>query len=336
MPVVDVHTHFIPMEFVELLRGGDGPPGVEVTDREGQDPLVVHDNGLAYPVMPLFHDLGARLRQMDGDGIDVSLISIVPSLFLYWTDAAETARVSRIINDAGAALAAGSDGRLHALATVPMNDPTAAAAELRRAREELGLVGVEIGTSVGDMPLDDPALEPFFATAEELGMPVMLHPYLSMVSPPGPAVQGFHLANVVGNPLETFVAASRLIVGGVLDRHPDLQVLLVHAGGAFPYQLGRLQHAYEARAETREVARREPTAYLGSFLFDTIIFDRAALRFLIDRVGAERVVFGTDIPFDMADLSARDLASDLDAQTAGAVLAGNALQAFGLAGVSAG
>jgi aminocarboxymuconate-semialdehyde decarboxylase len=335
MQVVDVHTHFIPMEFVDLLRGGEGPPGVEVTDREGQDPLVVHDNGLAYPVLPLFHDLGARLEQMDRDGIDVSLVSIVPSLFLYWTDPVETERVSRIINDAGAALAAGSGGRLHALATVPMNDPIAAAAELRRAREELGMTGVEIGTSVGDVTLDDPSLEPFFAAAEALGMPVMLHPYMSMISPPGPAVQGFHLANVVGNPLETFIAASRLIVGGVLDRHPALRVLLVHAGGAFPYQLGRLQHAYEARAETREVARRDPTSYLGSFLFDTVIFDRQALRFLIERVGAERVLFGTDIPFDMADVSGRDLATDLDAQTAEAVLAGNALQVFGLAGVSA-
>jgi aminocarboxymuconate-semialdehyde decarboxylase len=335
MQVVDVHTHFIPMEFVELLRGGDGPPGVEVTDRDGRDPLVVHDNGLAYPVMPLFHDLGTRLEQMDGDGIDVSLISIVPSLFLYWTDPAETARVSRIINDAGAALAAGSGGRLHALATVPMNDPVAAAAELRRAYEEHGMRGVEIGTSVGETPLDDASLQPFFATAEDLEMPVMLHPYMSMVSPPGPAVQGFHLSNVIGNPLETFVAASRLIVGGVLDRHPRLRVLLVHAGGAFPYQLGRLQHAYEARSETREVARREPAAYVDRFLFDTVIFDRRALRFLIERVGAERVLFGTDIPFDMADLSARDLATDVDGPTAEAVLGGNALRAFGLAGVSA-
>ncbi|MEA2316672.1 MAG: aminocarboxymuconate-semialdehyde decarboxylase [Solirubrobacteraceae bacterium] len=335
MQVVDVHTHFIPMEFVDLLRGGEGPPGVEVTDRDGQDPLVVHDNGLAYPVMPLFHDLGARLEQMDGDGIGVSLISIVPSLFLYWTDPVQTERVCRIINDAGAALAGGSGGRLHALATVPMNAPAAAAAELRRAHGEHGMRGVEIGTSVGDMPLDDPSLEPFFAVAEELEMPVMLHPYMSMVSPPGPAVQGFHLANVIGNPLETFVAASRLIVGGVLDRHPGLRVLLVHAGGAFPYQLGRLQHAYEARAETRELARLQPAAYIDRFLFDTVIFDRRALRFLIERVGAERVLFGTDIPFDMADLSARDLAEDVDGPTAEAVLAGNAARAFGLTGVSA-
>jgi aminocarboxymuconate-semialdehyde decarboxylase len=335
MQVVDVHTHFIPMEFVDLLRGGEGPPGVEVTDREGQDPLVVHDNGLAYPVMSLFHDLGARLEQMDRDGIDVSLVSIVPSLFLYWTDPVETERVCRIINDAGSAFAAGSGGRVHALATVPMNEPIAAAKELRRAHDELGMTGVEIGTSVGDTTLDDPSLEPFFAAAEELGMPVMLHPYMSMISPPGPAVQGFHLANVVGNPLETFVAASRLIVGGVLDRHPDLRVLLVHAGGALPFQIGRLQHAYEARAETREVAQRDPVSYLGRFLFDTIIFDPHALRFLIERVGAERVLFGTDIPFDMADLSARDLAAGVDAKTAEAVLAGNALQAFRVAGVSA-
>ena len=234
MKIVDTHTHFVPLELVELVRSGQGPPDVSLGERDDGDPLIVHDNGLRYPVFPLFHDAEAKLHQMDRDGIDVALISLTPSLLLYWTDPGETARVHRIINDAGAALARRGQGRLHALATVPLNDPPAAAAELRRARRELGLVGVEIGTSVGETMLDDPSLEPFFAAAEELGMPVLVHPYTNMVSAPGPELQGFHLGNVIGNPFETFVAAARMIVGGVFDRHPDLRVQLVHAGGALP------------------------------------------------------------------------------------------------------
>lgn len=326
MPVVDVHTHFLPMEFVELLREGEGPAGVEVADREGAEPLIVHDNGLRYPVLDVFHDVDAKLAQMDRDGIDVSLISLTPSLFLYWIDPAETARVHRTINDAGAALAAASGGRLRALATVPMNDPPAAAEELRRARE-LGLMGVEIGTSVADTMLDDPALEPFFAAAEELSMPVMLHPYVSMVSPPDPGVRGYHLSNVIGNPFETFVAAARLIVGGVFDRHPGLTVQLVHAGGALPYQLGRLDHAFEVRSETKERIARAPSSYLDRFLFDTVIFDRRAFDLLLALAGPERVVFGTDIPFDMADAAALEWVEGEDRQ---AVLGGNAARAYAL------
>jgi len=134
MPVVDTHTHFIPMELVELVRRGDGPPDLSLSERDGEDPLIVHENGLRYPVFPLFHDAQAKLEQMDRDGIDVALISLTPSLLLYWTDPAETIRVHRFINDAGAELARRGGGRLHALATVPLNDPGAAAQELRRAR----------------------------------------------------------------------------------------------------------------------------------------------------------------------------------------------------------
>jgi len=331
--VVDAHTHFIPLEFVDYLRSGEGPASVTVIDREGRDPLISHSNGLAYPVFPLFHDASAKLEQMDADGIDVSLCSIVPSLFLYDAEPAETLRAHRVINDAGAEYAAASGGRIAVLATVPLNDPQAAADELRRACGQLGLPGVEIGPSVGDAMIDSPDFEPFLAAAEELGVTVMLHPYLNMVAKPGPDLDGFHLSNVVGNPFETAVAASRLIVGGVFDRHPGLRVQLSHAGGAFTYQLGRLQHAYGAREETKSVARAEPYSYLGNFLFDTVIFDERALRFLLEVAGPDAVVFGTDLPFDMADMSALETVPRVaGADGAAKVLGENALRAYGVAG----
>jgi aminocarboxymuconate-semialdehyde decarboxylase len=330
MPVVDTHTHFIPLELVDLVRRGDGPPDLSLEERDGQDPLITHENGLRYPVFPLFHDADAKLEQMERDGIDVALISLTPSLLLYWTPPAETLRVHRFINDAGAELARRGRGRLHLLATVPLNDPPAAAQELRRARTQLGVVGVEIGTSVGDVMLDDPSLEPFFAAAEELGTPVLVHPYTNMIAAPGPSLAGYHLANVIGNPVETFVAAARLIVGGVFDRHPKLRVQLVHAGGAFPYQLARLDHAYEVRSETKATAERRPSDYLGNFLFDTVTFDARALAFLIELAGPEQVLFGSDLPFDMADLSALHLSERGDAGLAERVLGENALAVYGL------
>jgi aminocarboxymuconate-semialdehyde decarboxylase len=329
LTVVDAHTHFVPLEFVDFLRSGGGPEGLEVVEREGRDPLFSHANGLQYPVFALFHDPAEKLAQMDRDGIDVSLCSIVPSLFLYEIDPADTLRAHRVINDAGVAYAERSGGRIAVLATVPLNDPALAAQELRRACGELGLAGVEIGPSVGDMMLDAPELDPLWTAATELDVTVMLHPYLNMVAKPGPDLAGYHLANVVGNPHETFVAASRLIVGGVLDRHPGLRIQLAHAGGAFPYQLGRLAHAYDARDDTKSVAARAPADYLDNFLFDTITFDARALRFLLDLAGSEAVVFGTDLPFDMADTSALQTVPDIaDAEVAAKVLGDNALRAY--------
>jgi aminocarboxymuconate-semialdehyde decarboxylase len=330
MRIIDTHTHFIPMELVELLRAGQGPRDLSLLEREGEDPLIVHENGLRYPVFPLFHDAAAKLEQMDRDGIEVSLISLSPSLLLYWAEPSETVSAHRVINDAAAAMAGRGGGRLHGVATVPLNDPPAAAAELRRARTELGLVGALIGTSVGDVMLDDPSLEPFFAVADELEVPVLVHPYTNMIAPPGPGLAGFHLANVIGNPTETFIAASRLIVGGVFDRHPGLRVQLVHAGGALPFQLGRLDHAYEARSETKSIARRPPSSYLENFLFDTIAFDPRALDFLIELAGPERVLFGSDLPFDMADMSAVELANRGDSDLAEKILGGNAIAHYGL------
>jgi aminocarboxymuconate-semialdehyde decarboxylase len=217
------------------------------------------------------------------------------------------------------------------MASVPLNVPGAAAEELRRAHEDLGLVGVEIGTSVGSWMLDAPELDPFFEAAAELRTPVMLHPHKSMLGdglPPG--LDRFFLSNLLGNSLETATAATRLILGGVLDRHPGLLIQLVHGGGYFPYQLGRLQRGYELRETVREEAARGPREYMDNFLVDTVLYDPTAIGFLLDMFGPDRVVFGTDLPFDMADLTGLEIRDSLDPEVARKVFAGNADRAYGL------
>jgi aminocarboxymuconate-semialdehyde decarboxylase len=328
--VVDSHSHFLPAAVIDLLRRGEHPLA-RVEERPGSGTWVVAASGLQFPLTPLFHDVEAKLAWMDDRGIDVSLTSIAAPFFMYELAPEAAAPLAKAVNDAAATLVRDSGGRLIGVATVPLCAPELAAQELERACGELGLKGVEIGTSLGETMLDDPSLDPFFAAAARLNAPVFLHPYTSMLGLLNvPGFERFFLLNTVGNPLETHLAAARLILGGVFDRHPGLTVQLSHGGGGLPYQLARLDRTYALREQVRELATRRPSAYVDRFLFDTVVYDWRPLEFLIDLVGVDHVVFGTDHPFDVADVTGLEAARRLDADAASAVLGANATRAYGL------
>jgi aminocarboxymuconate-semialdehyde decarboxylase len=295
MLTVDVHTHFIPFDVIAAAWRGAGFDGI-TAHRIGDQEWLVHRQGFRYPVPPAFYDLTARLAAMDERGIDHAVLSIAPQLFMYWTDAAEAAEFCRAANDDLAAFAAGSAGRISAVATLPLQDPAAAATELRRAVAELGMRGAEIGPDANGIPLDDPALRPVLATAEDLGVPLIVHPYYVGARP---GLADFYLANLIGNPVATTVCAARLIFSGTLDELGGLPLVLLHGGGFLPYQIGRLDRGYRVRPEAQGCARR-PSEYLSQFWFDTVTHAPRPLRFLTEQVSADHVVFGTDFPFDMA------------------------------------
>lgn len=295
MPTVDVHNHFIPAGVIADARRGAGFDGLGVETLDGHEALV-HRQGYRYPIDPAFYDIEKRLAAMDEMGTDVAVVSVAPTMFMYWAAADETVDFARQANDALASMVAESGGRLAGVATLPMQDTDAAAAELRRAVGELGMRGAEIGPVVEDCPLDDPGVRPVLATAAELGVPLILHPYY-VGSRPG--LGDFYLTNLIGNPLESTVSASRLIFAGVLDELPRLRLVLMHGGGYLPYQIGRLDHGHRVRPEC-DGCRRAPSAYLPQFWYDTVTHARKPLRFLIDLVDPSHVLFGTDFPFDMA------------------------------------
>ena len=290
MTVVDVHTHFIPRFVVD-----DGPDGAfGVREENG---WLAHPQGFRYPLSPEFLDAGAKLAQMDRLGIDVSVLSSAPTLFFYDEEPGAAIDTARRSNDALAGFVASSD-RLEGVATLPLQAPVEAAAELRRAVGVLGLRGAQIGTNCGTTPLDAPALEPVLAAADELGVPLILHPYYVG---PKPGLEDFYLTNSVGNPLDTCIAAVRLIHAGVFDRHERLRIVLVHAGGFMPFQIGRFDHAYDVRPEPKVSLARHPSEYLDRFSIDTITHADRSLEFLASLVGTGGLVLGTDLPFDMAD-----------------------------------
>lgn len=326
--IIDTHCHYIPRHGIEAAREGRCIDDIALDTNDGVERLVHPRLDMRYPLMAEFYDPTAKLRHMDQLGIDVSVYSIVPLWLMHWTGAEEAIEFCRLANDDLAELVSASD-RLVGLATVPLQAPEDAARELGRAVTELGFKGVQIGTTVGGVPLDDVRFAPFFEAAEALDVPVMIHPAYAGRSSP---FTDFYLKNLIGNPLATAIAATRMILSGFLDRHPQLKPLLVHAGGFMPYQLGRLDHGHRVRAETRECISQPPSSYLRRFHFDTITHAAAPLRFLADYAGVDRIVLGTDIPFDMADVSFNDIvpATGLGADEIAAIQSGNAARLFRL------
>jgi aminocarboxymuconate-semialdehyde decarboxylase len=185
------------------------------------------------------------------------------------------------------------------LATVPLQDVDAAVAELDRAVGQLGLRGVEICTNVNGLDLDDRRFRPFFARVAELGVVVLLHPHGFT---DGRRLMDYYLTNVIGNPLESTIALARLIHGGVLEELPSLRMCVVHGGGFLPFYASRMDHAWRVRPEGRHhIPHRPPSSYLRRVFVDCLVYDPAHLAFLVAQMGAERVVVGTDYPFDMGD-----------------------------------
>jgi aminocarboxymuconate-semialdehyde decarboxylase len=295
----DVHAHVVPASLLDSLADDAGSCGVRLVDDQPGPPRIAVGDQRPGPVRADLLDTTTRLAAMDRAGVQAQLLSGWIALTGYELPAEQGVRWTRLFNEALAATVRTAPDRFHGLCTVPLQSGPEAAEELRYAVQQLGMVGAQIATTVAGRELDDPSFDPFWRAAEELRAIVVIHPDQVLPGRPEPR---YVLSNFVGNAAETTIAASHLIFGGVLERYPDLRVCLVHGGGYAPYQAGRLDHGYEA--EPRLVDKRLsrlPSAYLRSMYFDTVTHSPAVLRFLVDFVGAEQVVLGSDYPFEMGE-----------------------------------
>jgi aminocarboxymuconate-semialdehyde decarboxylase len=268
-------------------------------------------------------------------GIDGVLLS--PWVPLLYPDAEPETCLERcrIQNDALARIVAEHPRQIAALGAVPLQDPSLAAAELRELRRRGNLAGVEVGASVRGLYLGDPSFEPFWEAAAETGSLVFIHPTTRGFG--GRAFAEHYLWNTVGNPLETTIAAAQMTMAGVMERHPDLRVLLAHGGGALLALRGRLRHAHGFQPDARAGLRESPLDSIRRFYFDTVTHDRDLLAALIGFAGPERIVLGSDYPFDMgdADPAARVRALGLAPDAEEAVLGGAVLRLLEGSGVRA-
>jgi aminocarboxymuconate-semialdehyde decarboxylase len=294
---IDIHSHVIPDRIVAAIAADPKRFRARV-EGEGPARKVIHDQGYVYPLFEEFRRVEAKLAAMDSKGIDISVISPAPPMFYYWADADLALDVAGLVNDGVADMVGARPDRLRGMATVPMQHPDAAVAELERVVRAYGFKAVEIGTSIEGAQLAEERFRPLLRRASELNVFVFAHPYYVGAKS---GLESYYLTNLIGNPLDTTVMLANLMFSGRLDELPDLKIVLAHGGGFIPYQIGRLVHGHRVRSETNGLSKSSPKQLLKRIYFDSLVFEPQALRYLIDLVGADHVCIGTDAPFDMAD-----------------------------------
>ena len=296
----DCHTHVLTEEAMRLLAKQSPKVAPKLTNIDARGgTLEIDGKVVQHPLPREIWDLGLRLRDMDANGVDVQVLSPNVFTFYYGHEVARSLACAALQNEEIAAVVRRHPGRFLGLGAVPLQAPQVAADEIKRSMTQLSLRVAMIGTNVNGRNLDDPALEPFWAAAETLGAFIFVHPSAGAGAE---RLTSYYLRNMVGLPFETTIAGASLVFGGVLERYPKLKICLAHGGGFVPYQAGRFQHGWKVRDEAKLRLHNPPTKSLSRFYYDTLLHSKSAVEYLISTAGADRVLLGSDYPFDMGNL----------------------------------
>jgi len=297
---VDLHSHFFPVEALQKAgRYRESAPRVALEDGRCS---VQSTAGARRNLPPGAYDAEARIRDLDRMGIDLQALSPSPILLFYGDQPEPAAYFSRLQNEAIQQVVRAHPDRFVGLGTVPLQG-VSHALEIAAEAKQLGLKGLEIGTSVEGKSLDAPEFEPFFEAAERLGLLLFVHPIEGGAGERGDATVAM-LNNVVAFPFQTTLMIERMILSGLFEKYPHLRLCLAHGGGFLPYNIGRLDHACLQRPDLKKNLPQPPSAYLKRIYFDSLLHSETALQYLIRAVGADRVVMGTDYPMGMGDMQA--------------------------------
>ena len=297
--IIDVHWHHVPTAFADAVIAGDVPIAGRVVQDGGGRAVVKLDNGFSQPLPPFLTDPATVIADLDEAGVETACASIAPPLSHLDCDPAIAIGVSRAINDAFAELADQHHGRVLPLANVPLQDVDLAIKELERVVDDYGFRGIQVGSNIGGKNLGDESLFPFWEKVRERDLMVFSHG----LSPLGPERMSEHeLKNFVGLPIDTAVSVASLVFNGVYERLPGLKIVFSHGGGAFPCLVGRWDHGFRGRlSKQAETTIRLPSDYLVDIYADSLTHDAAGLRYLVERLGEDQVVIGSDHPFDMGE-----------------------------------
>ena len=292
MRTIDIHAHWYPLEWLKLFEA-DGPKEGATLERTARG-YAIRTERITNAFDEEFVDLGLRLAGMKRQGVDLHALSLTAPM-VYWASAGLGSALSQAYNDAASAAHLRHRDKFVGLAMLPMQAPELALKELERCAKLPGMRGMYLATNINGADLDEKRFWDVYAKAEELGWTVFLHPVDTIGRE---RTTRYYLKNLLGNPYDTGVAAASLIFGGVMDAFPKLEVNLPHAGGTFPWLIGRLDHGTKVRAELKHM-KRMPSDYLRRFSYDTIGHDDRINAALVRLVGADRMTLGSDYCFDM-------------------------------------
>jgi len=293
MTTVDIHAHWYPEEWLALFAKDGANEGASLERKEGGG-FVLRAKNISNGFDERFVVVDERIKAMDQRRIDVHALSLTTPM-VYWASSALGLTLSQAFNDAASAAHRKHPKRLLGLAMVPMQAPDLAVRELERAAKLPGIKGMYLATNVNGEELDERKFWDVYAKCEELGWTIFLHPVDTIGQD---RTKKFYLKNLCGNPYDTGIAAAHLIFGGVMDRFPKLEINLPHAGGTFPWLIGRWDHGTKVRPELKHM-KQPPSAYLKRFTYDTIGHDDRINSALVRLVGVDRVTLGSDYCFDM-------------------------------------
>ncbi len=298
MRSIDIHAHLTPQCFWKATEnGGDWHTVRREKDERGQDWAIVGSGRQSLPPRARWTP-EERLADMDSLGVEMQVVSPYVGFYNYHLPAKIAVATSQATNDEIATMVRGWPQRFAGLGTVPMQEVDAAIKEMERCMTQLGFKGVEINDHINGRTLEEPEFRPFWKAAEQLGALVFFHQGGETVV--SSRTKRYHLPNTIGNLADRAITFATLVSGGVMDQFPKLKICLGHGGGYTCYGIGRLDHGWQVRSEARVHTSKPPSEYLRHFYYDCIVYTEPALRFLVDTVGADRVVFGTDWPYDMA------------------------------------
>ena len=297
MRSIDIHAHLTPQCFWKATEGGGNWHTLRrEQDARGRQLAVIGGSRGQLPPKARWTP-EERLADMDSLGVDIHVLSPYSGFYNYQLDLPVAVATSRDSNDEIHQMTKTWPDRFAGLATLPMQDVNAAIAELERVMVQLGFKGAMIDDKVNGRTLDDPEFLPFWKAAEQLGAMILFHQAGETIV--SSRINRYHLPNTIGNLADRTVTFASLVFGGIMDACPDLKICLSHGGGYTCHGIGRIDRGWETRAEARVNISQPPSTYLRRFYYDCIVYTEPALRFLIDTVGVDRVVFGTDWPYDM-------------------------------------
>lgn len=295
--VIDVHAHLLPRSAIDAAVRGDSWFGSQIEDDElGRPVIITGDRREGMGGKAHYESMERRVERMDEMGVDVQILSLNPIFLRHYLDADNGVAASRAVNDEIVGLIEETPTRFAGYGALPMQDPDRAIEELERVMKIDGMIGACVGTHVDGANWDEPHLFPVLEAAQELGALMFFHPSDRRLEKHLPR---YHLHNSIANPTETTIAIASIIHGGIIDRLPDLRTLFAHGGGYACCGAARFDHGHKVRAEARQHTSMFPSEYLSHLWYDSLVYDYGMLRRLIEVVGIDRVMLGTDYPADM-------------------------------------